>query len=110
MPYNGYNPHQEVLSEIQKSIGTKHYFDFDFDNVEIEDVEDIVYSSLNKECVKFLKTRGGFHLLIELKKINKEYEKTWYNNLSKIDGVDIKGDNLIPIVGCYQGGFVPHFK
>jgi mannose-1-phosphate guanylyltransferase len=56
------------LQTIQKSIGTKHYIDFDFDNVEIEDVEDIVYSSLNKECVKFLKTRGGFHLLIELKK------------------------------------------
>jgi hypothetical protein len=30
--------------------------------------------------------------------------------ITKIDGIDIKGrDGLLPIPGCYQGGFTPRF-
>lgn len=107
-PYTGYNPHQEVMSEIQKACGTKVYYDMDFDNVDLNEVKEKVYSMINKDCVNFLITRGGFHLLIELAKIDKQYEKTWYKNITSIPGVDIKGDNMIPIPGTYQGGFVPY--
>lgn len=108
-PYNGYNPHQEVLSEIQKTCGTKAYMDFDFDNVETEYVLSEAQKFVNIEAIKPLKTRGGLHLLIALDKIEKAYEKTWYKGISAIEGCDVKGDNLIPIVGCTQGGFVPYF-
>lgn len=107
--YNGHNPHQEVMSEIQKACSRKVFFDLDFDNVSLENTMQEVKKYINEDCLTVLKTRGGFHLLIELSKLDKTYEKTWYKNITSIEGCDIKGDNLIPIVGCTQGGFIPHF-
>lgn len=108
-PYTGYNPHQVILSEIQKACSRKIYFDVDFDNVNLETIQTELISLLNTDCLHYLKTRGGFHLLIELAKIDKCFEKTWYKSITSLPGVDIKGDNMIPIPGCYQGGFTPHF-
>jgi len=108
-PYDGYNPHQEMMSAIQKSKSRTVYFDFDFDDVEVLDVQMELSGKINQDCLTFLKTRGGFHLLIDIEKIQKEYKKSWYNNVTKIKGVDVKGDNLIPVAGCYQGGFTPYF-
>jgi hypothetical protein len=105
--YNGYNPHQEVLSEIQKAYSRKVFLDFDFDNVSVESVMEKMHDKLNLDSVHILNTRGGFHALVELSKVEKHFVKTWYNVLSAIEGCDVKGDNLIPIPGTYQGGFVP---
>ena len=105
----GYNPHQEVLSEIQKACSRKIYSDFDFDGVSIEEVKAKIEGKINPECLTYLKTRGGFHLLVKHDKISKEFGKSWYNTLSSLEGVDMKGDNIVPVPGCSQGGFVPHF-
>jgi hypothetical protein len=107
--YDGYNPQQLVMSETQKACGTKHFVDLDFDT---EDIEEIVEKSklcLNPDALHFLRTRGGIHILVEVSKIDKVYEKTWYKSLSNIADCDIKGDNLIPVPGCVQGDFIPHF-
>ena len=101
--YGGYNPHQEVMSEIQKACSRKVYMDFDFDEIKYSKY---MFPKINQSCLNVLDTRGGFHLLVELNKIDKKYEKTWYNYLSKFD-CDVKGDNLIPVPGCYQGGHTP---
>lgn len=106
--YNGYNPHQEVMSEIQKASSRKVYFDIDFDNVNIDEVKDEIKSCLNIDCIDVLQTRGGFHLLVKLENLDKTYEKTWYNNILKIKGCDMKSDNMIPVPGCTQGEFVPY--
>jgi hypothetical protein len=107
--YNGYNPHQEVLSEIQKSCSRKVYFDLDFDKVEITETLAEIKKYINEDCLTVLRTRGGFHLLVELARIDKQYTKTWHQSLAKIEGCDVKGDNLIPLPGCTQGDFTPYF-
>jgi hypothetical protein len=113
-PYSGYNPHQEVLSEIQKACSRKIYMDFDFDisdddSIEFNYILSKINEYVNEDCYEILKTRGGFHLLIKLDNINEQYKKSWYQNISSIKGVDVSGDVLIPIPGCTQGEFIPHF-
>lgn len=107
--YSGYNPHQEVLSEIQKACSRKIFFDLDFDDILPESVLPTIKEFINEDCLRVLRTRGGFHLLVELSKIHKDFEKTWYKSITTINGCDMKGDNLIPIPGCIQGNFIPYF-
>jgi hypothetical protein len=51
--------------------------------------------------------------LIHLQEIPKLLASKWYQQVSalKADGIEItmNGDNVMPLVGCIQGGFVPHF-
>ena len=110
-PYSGYNPHQEVLSEIQKAWSRKIFIDFDYDiegylGLLINQIDQIV----GKDARYILRTRGGIHCLVEVSKVDKN-NKTWYPELSKLPGLDQgnRGDNMIPIPGCSQGGFVPYF-
>jgi len=113
-PYSGYNPHQEVLSEIQKACSRKIYMDIDFDfsdddSIEFNYILGKINEYINEDCYTILKTRGGFHLLIKLDNIDNKYKKSWYQNLTSISGADVSGDVLIPIPGCIQGGFMPYF-
>jgi hypothetical protein len=108
-PYGGWNPQAEVISEIQKAKSRTIYFDIDFDGVEISSIKDRLLGILNYSSCHFLKTRGGFHLLVEIDKINEEYKKTWYKSVTSFEGIDIKGDNMIPVPGCTQGDFTPYF-
>lgn len=106
--YNGYNPQALVMSEIQTAKGTNYYFDFDFDNISVESLANIIdYSQVNKECLTFLETRGGVHLLVKLNNISETCKKLWYKHLSSLQNCDIKGDNLVPVPGCTQGNFTP---
>lgn len=108
-PYANYNPQQELLSEIQKAHSRKVYFDLDFDGVSIDAVRGQLTGVINEDCLTFLQTRGGFHLLVDLAKVRPEYVKSWYNTLTRLEGCDIKGDNMIPVPGTWQGGFTPRF-
>lgn len=107
----GFNPYQEVLSKIQQSYSRKIYLDLDFDieKEKFTDTKNKIESFINKSCLTFLETRGGFHCLIELSKINPEYKTTWYKNITSLEGIDMNSDNMIPVVGTYQGGFTPKF-
>lgn len=102
----GFNPHQEVMSCIQRSVGRKIYLDFDVDTKDF-DFEQLK-SIINPSCLDILETRGGYHILVKLKAIEKEYKNTFYNKIIAL-GVDQVGDQLLPVQGCIQGGFVPKF-
>ncbi|HMW11131.1 MAG TPA: hypothetical protein PJ987_11875 [Bacteroidia bacterium] len=109
-PYTGYNPYTEILSEIQTAHSRKPYMDFDFDNIEPSNVIGVLQEKdiINLDAVTIVKTKGGFHLLVEVQKIQTKYQKSWYQSIAKIDGVDMKGDGLLPIPGCSQGNFSPY--
>jgi hypothetical protein len=107
--YNGYNPHQEILNEIHHACSRKIWFDFDFDGVELEATLAQISEAVNMDCVKVLKTRNGFHVLVNLKGIHPDFSKNWYQRMNAIPGIDVRGDNLLPVPGCTQGDFVPHF-
>lgn len=114
-PYYGYNPHQEVLSEIQKVGGTKHFLDVDIDNsaklvpaLFKENTLERFLGIINVDCLNILETRGGLHILVELAKIDPYYKSTWYQAIKQIPGCDqISTDGMIPIPGCTQGNFIP---
>ena len=101
------NVYQESLTAIHKSVGRKLFVDVDFDNVALEQTVVEMSRYVNADAVKILETRGGFHAIIRLDKIHDKYVKSWYKNITTMNGADIAGDTLIPIPGTYQGGWVP---
>lgn len=100
----GYNPYQEVLSQVQKSRSRGIYIDFDFDTDELPDLSAV----LNPDSYRVLKTRGGFHVLTEVDKITPEFKKDFYMKMDAL-GADCSGDQLLPVPGCNQGGHLVHF-
>lgn len=97
--HKGYNPYQEVLSQFQTHRSRSVFIDFDYDQSEKPDLAGVI----NSEAVHYVRTRGGWHLLVETDKIKPEFKKTFYLKMSR--GADVMGDNLLPIPGCCQGGF-----
>lgn len=99
------NPHQEVMSEIQKSVGTRKYISFDIDNKEL-DIQNIV-DIVDGYC-DIVETRGGFHVFVHKDKVDKiTNQNTWYQQIAKDS--DLTGDMMSPPCGVYQGGWVPKF-
>lgn len=100
----GFNVHQEALSALQKSKSKGYFIDFDIDVKDKSTFDiNIVYNYVNRESVTIVETRGGYHCLLKVAKINGEYKKSFYQNLSKFS--DVEGDCFIPIPGTIQGGF-----
>lgn len=99
------NPHQEVLSEIQRTHGKKHYVIFDLDEKDELMMHNCV-KAVSGIC-EVMETRGGYHIFVPTDKIKRIPNKKWYNNIAVY--CDVTGDNMSPIPGCCQGGFTPHF-
>jgi len=108
-PYSNYNPQSKAMNEIQKACSRKIFIDFDFDGIDFFEKRDIINECLNEEAYEVVKTRGGFHLLVKTESIHPDYKKHFYPKLTKIEGCDVRGDGLLPVVGCRQGDFIPHF-
>jgi hypothetical protein len=111
------NPHAEVMSEIQKAKSKTRYAHFDIDESDTGAPGTILYGIqqvrnqgiVNWDAVTVVRTRGGAHLLVDPRKVEKQYKNTWHVELSKMTNVDQSGDMMMPVVGCTQGNFVPHF-
>lgn len=100
------NPHQEVMSCIQRSTGRKLYLDFDIDDQDFD--LNRLNGIVNPDALTVLQTRGGYHVLVELARIEAELKRSFYKDMLAL-GVDQTGDQLLPVPGCVQGGFMPRF-
>lgn len=102
----GSNPHQEVMSEIQRTPahGKKYIlFDLDWkDEAKLQNCIDMVEGYCD-----VIETRGGYHMHVHNEFVNKIKYKLWYPELAK--HADVSGDNMTPVVGTYQGGWCPRF-
>lgn len=104
------NPHQQVMSDIQRAKSRTCYIDVDIDNkCTLISLQHYLKGIINMDAVCILETRGGYHVLIDPEKVEVWYKKTWYKNLSKLEGIDQIGDQMIPVPGCSQGNFIPKF-
>ena len=128
-PYNNWNVHQEVMSEIQKAKSRTCWVDFDIDldmqtylnqnNLESDFLNkfaqiknQIVQGDVlaPSSCIKLLQTHSGYHILINPNARDQLFcVNDWYKIITKTFIVDQSGDNMIPVVGCTQGGFMPYF-
>ncbi|WP_196888337.1 hypothetical protein [Aureivirga sp. CE67] len=114
MSRGNYNVHAEALSCIQKSKSRTCFIDFDIDTKEI----DLDLQWLNEEIgeanYEILETRGGYHIMVNPTQASafrqeKFGDKNWHVKIQKKYPVDQSGDQLVPVPGSYQGGFVPRF-
>lgn len=105
------NPHQEIMSEIQKNKSRSCYVDFDFDIKDeafAADLKTLIYERVGQSAkVQFVETRGGFHVLVDPLSVEEPFRRRWYQSIAELPHVDQTGDQMIPIPGCSQGGFVP---
>lgn len=101
--------HQEVITCVHKSVGTRNFVDFDFDGVTWDQLLEVYQLSekINHDAINVVVTRGGLHLLVKPVKVDEKYLKTWHKSISGMDCVDATGDTMIPIPGTYQGGHTP---
>lgn len=104
------NPKSVALNAIQISKSKTFRVDFDFDiankNYD-KHIKEIVWEATgNPNSFDIVKTRGGYHVLIDP---SKTYIKRWHQNITANENVDQSGDLLLPVPGCCQGDFVPKF-
>ena len=104
----GFNVNAEAISAVQKSKSKTDWVDFDIDSkdIDISSIENV----LPLGTYKVLETRGGYHIMIDTDKVkHSDAPKNWYVLLGRMFEIDQSGDNMIPVVGTYQGGFTPKF-
>jgi len=103
------NVHQEALSEIQRSKSRTCWIDFDIDKLgeDLDQSIERIKTQVNADAVVWLKTRGGVHCLVNPEKVEQRYKNHFYKALTQ--EADQTGDNMIPVPGCTQGMFIPHF-
>lgn len=115
-PYNGFHPHQEVMSEIQKAKSRSEFVSFDFDcskEIFINALYDMK-NIINQGALQVVETRGGFHAIVKPKLVEEPFKKKWYQQMRGLlseysSDNDNAGDIMLPIPGTYQGGFTPKF-
>lgn len=107
-----YNLHSEAMSCIQRAKAKSYVVDFDIDSKDVDLT--LLNDILPKEAYNILETRGGYHILVNVKKTSnisfyRNYGRNWHKAITDTFTCDQTGDQMIPIPGCTQGNFIPKF-
>lgn len=104
--HQNFDPQAEIMSCIQRSQGRKLYLDFDIDDKDFDLGQ--LSGLINLDAIDVIETRGGYHVVVHLNRVAEVYQKTFYQSIIQLN-VDRAGDQLLPVPGCTQGGFMPRF-
>ena len=115
--YKGQDPVKMLYSYLRYNCSRKIYIDLDYDICNKDLIKEEILKYINKDSIKMIMpTKNGVHYLIELDKVDIINYKDWYEKMSGIQGYDFAGsnqgnkeDNMFPLPGCNQFGFVPYF-
>jgi hypothetical protein len=105
-----------VLSEIHKYSTNKYWIDLDVDPKGDDDLMktlETLYMILGDTKYITVKTRSGAHILVRKETLDKRIKNSFYKDIKAMsDGmegeVEFKGDTMLPVPGCAQGGKMPY--
>lgn len=122
------NPHSEVLSQIHKAKSRTIFVHFDIDrttgspndknstksNLTTKQIYEKTIQVVGEKAVTIIETKNGAHVLINVFLANHHIQwykksKNWHPIIVKELKCDQVGDLMVPVIGCNQGGFIPHF-
>jgi hypothetical protein len=107
-----YNAQSIAMTNIHRSKSRTMFAHFDYDHIELQKwMDDMIDKYINVEALTIIKTRGGFHVLVDSTKVDDKYASGWYSMMTVMDlGYIVPtGDMIMPIPGCTQGGYSPFF-
>jgi hypothetical protein len=105
-----------MLSEIHKYSTNKVWIDLDLDPKGNDDpikTLETIYTILGDTETITVKTRSGFHVLVKKDSLDNRIKKSFFKDIKTLSDtmegeVEFKGDTLLPVPGCLQGGKVPY--
>jgi hypothetical protein len=121
------NPQSMALSCIQTNCSRKIYYDLDVDIKYLDNKQKYIeFILINLSDIKLIKnedffaieTKNGCHILLKIENMVERLGRNWFKQIESVvqtynqyyvDGANIEmnEDNLLPIPGCTQGGFIP---
>lgn len=104
------NLYQEAMSAVHQTVARRLFVDFDVDESTIGEYAKEIATIVNPDAISVVVTRGGFHILVNTKRIESTYKRSWYNRMIQLPGMDQAGEKLLPVPGTYQGMHVPLLK
>jgi hypothetical protein len=105
-----------MLSEIHKYSTNKVWIDLDVDPKGDDDLDktiETLHSFLGETERTTVKTRSGAHMLVRKSTLDPKVKNSFYMNIKKLSDsmegeVEFKGDTMLPVPGCSQGGKMPY--
>jgi hypothetical protein len=104
----GYNLQQEVMSCIQKSKSRTCFVDFDIDTKDVD--LNLMKNILPEDCYTLIETRGGYHVLVDVRRFQSNDFGNWYKTILETFDIDQVQDQMLPVPGTIQGGFEVKFS